>query len=106
MSRFQLFAECRQADRGGVIFIPDVLSVWDSLDTTQGSALLLQLWRTRAAGDNTLLLATCDVKHEELPEEVSFFGRLYCLISNFGCHFTYALQIFYYLLATREDYRC
>ncbi|CAG9788857.1 unnamed protein product [Diatraea saccharalis] len=71
-----LFSECRRADRGCVLFVRDILSVWISL-TGAGTALLLQLWRTRAAGDNTLLLATTSLPHVELPPELQELFPLY-----------------------------
>ncbi|XP_028178389.1 ATPase family AAA domain-containing protein 2-like isoform X4 [Ostrinia furnacalis] len=71
-----LFSECRRADRGCVLFVRDVLSVWTSLAAT-GTALLLQLWRTRAAGDNTLLLATTTAQHSDLPAELQDLFPLY-----------------------------
>ncbi|KAL0871393.1 hypothetical protein ABMA27_005124 [Loxostege sticticalis] len=71
-----LFSECRRADRGCVLFVRDVLSVWASLAAT-GTALLLQLWRTRAAGDNTLLLATTSAQHSDLPVELQDLFPLY-----------------------------
>ncbi|CAK1555591.1 unnamed protein product [Leptosia nina] len=58
-----LFSECRRADRGCVLFIRDLLEVWNDLSNASMS-LLVQLWRSRAAGDHTLLLATsrdCDL---------------------------------------------
>ncbi|RVE47330.1 hypothetical protein evm_008011 [Chilo suppressalis] len=71
-----LFSECRRADRGCVLFIRDILSVWNSL-TAPGTALLLQLWRTRSAGDNTLLLATTEAAHSDLPPELQEMFPLY-----------------------------
>ncbi|XP_063829323.1 ATPase family AAA domain-containing protein 2-like [Ostrinia nubilalis] len=50
--------------------------VWLSLAAT-GTALLLQLWRTRAAGDNTLLLATTTAQHSDLPAELQDLFPLY-----------------------------
>ncbi|CAK1587151.1 unnamed protein product [Parnassius mnemosyne] len=64
-----LFSECRRADRGCVVFVRDAVSVWGALGA-HGAALLLQLWRTRAAGDDTLLLATAPLPHHQLPAEL------------------------------------
>ncbi|XP_049875889.1 ATPase family AAA domain-containing protein 2-like [Pectinophora gossypiella] len=72
-----IFSECRRADRRSVIFIPNVAAVWEALAYTPGQSLLLQLWRTRAAGDNVLLLATCNVEHSELPEELQELFPMY-----------------------------
>ncbi|XP_045451233.1 ATPase family AAA domain-containing protein 2-like [Melitaea cinxia] len=52
-----LFSECRRCARGCVLFVRDVAAVWRAL-AGAGAALLLQLWRARAAGERTLLLAT------------------------------------------------
>ncbi|XP_052743253.1 ATPase family AAA domain-containing protein 2 isoform X2 [Bicyclus anynana] len=65
-----LFSECRRADRGCILFIRDIMDVWRSLSGGAGAALLLQLWRTRAAGDNTLLVATAPA-HASLPPQVN-----------------------------------
>ncbi|XP_012550629.2 ATPase family AAA domain-containing protein 2 isoform X1 [Bombyx mori] len=65
-----VFSECRRADRGCVLYVRDVAAVWASLAPGPGGALLLQLWRARAAGDDTLLLATSSVQHDELPQEI------------------------------------
>ncbi|XP_068617633.1 LOW QUALITY PROTEIN: ATPase family AAA domain-containing protein 2-like [Battus philenor] len=65
-----LFSECRRADRGCVLFVRDVPSVWAALKSSNSTALLMQLWRTRAAGDNTLLMATASVPHSDLPPEI------------------------------------
>ncbi|CAH2093136.1 unnamed protein product [Euphydryas editha] len=62
-----LFSECRRCERGCVLFVRDVADVWRALAggaggaggaCGAGAALLLQLWRARAAGERTLLLAT------------------------------------------------
>ncbi|XP_045488821.1 ATPase family AAA domain-containing protein 2 isoform X2 [Pieris rapae] len=62
-----LFSECRRADRGCVLFIRGILEVWEAL-RGPGTALLVQMWRAKAAGDNTLLLAT--TRHCDLPDEL------------------------------------
>ncbi|CAH2235057.1 ATPase family AAA domain-containing protein 2-like isoform X2 [Pararge aegeria] len=64
-----LFSECRRADRGCILFIRDIMDVWRSLSCGAGAALLLQLWRTRAAGENTLLIATAPA-HAILPPQL------------------------------------
>ncbi|XP_045774866.1 ATPase family AAA domain-containing protein 2-like [Maniola jurtina] len=64
-----IFSECRRADRGCILFIRDIMDVWRSLSGGAGAALLLQLWRTRAAGDNTILVATAPA-HAILPPEL------------------------------------
>lgn len=71
----QVFSECRRADRGCVLFIRDIVLVWNTLST-----LLRQLCRARAAGENTLLLATSDVHHDLLPPEVGIVDRLSTLM--------------------------
>ncbi|KAJ0174507.1 hypothetical protein K1T71_009615 [Dendrolimus kikuchii] len=72
-----VFSECRRADRGCVLFIRDVSSVWASLSSGPGAPLLLQLWRTRAAGENTLLLATTSERHDQLPPELQDLFPVY-----------------------------
>uniref|UniRef100_A0A2A4K6L4 Bromo domain-containing protein n=1 Tax=Heliothis virescens TaxID=7102 RepID=A0A2A4K6L4_HELVI len=67
-----VFSECRRADRGCVLFIRDVALVWATLST-----LLRQLCRARAAGDNTLLLATADCPHDQLPVELQDLFPVY-----------------------------
>ncbi|PZC78481.1 hypothetical protein B5X24_HaOG202146 [Helicoverpa armigera] len=67
-----VFSECRRADRGCVLFIRDVTLVWATLST-----LLRQLCRARAAGDNTLLLATADCPHDQLPIELQDLFPVY-----------------------------
>ncbi|XP_013179683.1 PREDICTED: ATPase family AAA domain-containing protein 2-like [Papilio xuthus] len=72
-----LFSECRRTDRGCVLFIRDLTSVWSVLRAGNSGALLLQLWRTRAAGHNTMMLATASVPHEELPQELQELFPVY-----------------------------
>ncbi|XP_026733391.1 ATPase family AAA domain-containing protein 2-like isoform X2 [Trichoplusia ni] len=67
-----VFSECRRADRGCVLFIRDIVLVWNTLST-----LLRQLCRARAAGENTLLLATSDVHHDLLPPELQEMFPVY-----------------------------
>ncbi|CAD0202477.1 unnamed protein product [Chrysodeixis includens] len=67
-----VFSECRRADRGCVLFIRDIVLVWNNLST-----LLRQLCRARAAGENTLLLATSDVSHDVLPPEIQEMFPVY-----------------------------
>ncbi|XP_063626226.1 ATPase family AAA domain-containing protein 2-like [Cydia splendana] len=71
-----LFSECRRADRGCVLFLRDCVGVWAMLGAT-GAALFAQLWRTRAAGDGTLLLATSNVPHKDLPQELQDLFPVY-----------------------------
>nr|XP_026495936.1 ATPase family AAA domain-containing protein 2-like isoform X1 [Vanessa tameamea]XP_026495937.1 ATPase family AAA domain-containing protein 2-like isoform X1 [Vanessa tameamea] len=68
-----LFSECRRCDRGCILFVRDVLDVWRSLSAGSGAALLLQLWRTRAAGDATLLLATAPPDADLPPQLQEMF---------------------------------
>ncbi|XP_049875888.1 ATPase family AAA domain-containing protein 2-like [Pectinophora gossypiella] len=65
-----LFAECRRTGRACVIFVRDLLAIWETLVKKNGAAVLLQLWRMRSVGDNTLLLATCSGSYGELPKEL------------------------------------
>ncbi|KAJ8715210.1 hypothetical protein PYW08_005191 [Mythimna loreyi] len=67
-----VFSECRRADRGCVLFIRDVVLVWAAAAT-----LLRQLCRARAAGENTLLLATADCRHDQLPIELQELFPVY-----------------------------
>lgn len=69
---FQLFSECRRADRGCILFIRDVIDVWRALSAGSGASLLLQLWRSRAAGEATLMLATAPAD-VELPVQVGIY---------------------------------
>ncbi|CAH2044060.1 unnamed protein product, partial [Iphiclides podalirius] len=64
-----VFSECRRAERGCVLFVRDVAAVWAALGAS-GGALLLQLWRTRAAGHATALLATAAQEPQRLPVEL------------------------------------
>ncbi|CAG9564529.1 unnamed protein product [Danaus chrysippus] len=50
-----LFSECRRAEGGCVLMVREAEAVCGALG---GAGLLVQLWRSRAAGDRTLLLAT------------------------------------------------
>ncbi|XP_045500636.1 ATPase family AAA domain-containing protein 2-like [Colias croceus] len=61
-----LFSECRRADRGCVLYLRGVTAVWEAL-RGPGAALLMQLWKARAAGPRTLLLATAPC---EVPDEL------------------------------------
>ncbi|XP_049876292.1 ATPase family AAA domain-containing protein 2-like isoform X2 [Pectinophora gossypiella] len=72
-----LFSECRRADGGCVLFVRDVAAVWAALAAGPGAALLRQLWRTQAAGADTLLLATCSGGYDQLPPELHELFPLY-----------------------------
>ncbi|XP_053610772.1 ATPase family AAA domain-containing protein 2-like isoform X2 [Plodia interpunctella] len=63
-----LFSECRRVDSDCVLFVRDIVSVWSALGPA-GGTLLKQLWRSRAAGDRTLLLATATAP-QDLPLEL------------------------------------
>ncbi|CAH0725558.1 unnamed protein product, partial [Brenthis ino] len=62
-----VFSECRRADRGCVLLVRDAPAVWRALGAA--AALLPQLWRARAAGDATLMLATAPA-HHDMPEQL------------------------------------
>ncbi|KAF9799595.1 hypothetical protein SFRURICE_018782 [Spodoptera frugiperda] len=68
-----VFSECRRADRGCVLYIRDV----SVLAAVGLCALLRQLCRARAAGDRTLVLATAQVAHHELPQELQELFPVY-----------------------------
>lgn len=71
-----VFSECRRADRGCIMFARDINNIWNTLGV-QGGALFLQLWRSGAAGNNSLLLATSTVNYDELPQELQDLFPLY-----------------------------
>ncbi|XP_075980354.1 ATPase family AAA domain-containing protein 2-like [Anticarsia gemmatalis] len=71
-----VFSECRRADRGCVLFVRDVACVWAALGAP-GAQLLRQLCRARAHGDHTLLLATTDCAHDQLPGELQELFPIY-----------------------------
>ncbi|CAH0694738.1 unnamed protein product [Spodoptera exigua] len=68
-----VFSECRRADRGCVLLVRDVASVW----CAGLGALLRQQCRARAAGARTLLLATALQPHHQLPHEVQELFPVY-----------------------------
>lgn len=70
-----VFSECRRADRGCVLFMRNVAGIWAALGPAIG--LLRQLCRTRAHGNNTLILATTDCHYDHLPNEVQELFPIY-----------------------------
>ncbi|XP_060804753.1 ATPase family AAA domain-containing protein 2-like isoform X2 [Amyelois transitella] len=70
-----LFSECRRADSGCVLFVRDVVAVWSALGPA-GGMLFKQLWRARAAGERTLLLATATAP-QHLPLELQDMFPMY-----------------------------
>ncbi|KAM3965847.1 LOW QUALITY PROTEIN: ATPase family AAA domain-containing protein 2 [Aphomia sociella] len=73
-----VFSECRRADGGVVLFVRDAGAVWAALGgAAAGGALLLQLWRARAAGEHALLLATAPPPRHCLPDELQELFPLY-----------------------------
>ncbi|XP_041982054.1 ATPase family AAA domain-containing protein 2-like isoform X2 [Aricia agestis] len=61
-----VFSECRRADGGCVLWVKDARGLWAALGAS--APLLPALWRARAAGDATALLATAPLD-DELPAQ-------------------------------------